>query len=370
MANIILYDPSDLRDHLKPLTLTRPVAAIRFGIMTMAEKWHKATDATVYYHTADYLQSKYPDTPSPADTDLLIAANICPSAELIQHLSTATTGTAILTPDGTEIARIGHIQPVTTVTLSAAPLSFNSIPDIFNLNGDALLLDYRAITAGRHSQPLPANCTLIGQPFDADGHPNLFIEEGATLNCSSINVTDGPVYIGRQAEVMEGCHLRGPIALCEHSTFNMGTKVYGKTTIGPWCKIGGEINNVVIFGYSNKAHDGFLGNAVIGEWCNLGAGCVASNLKNNYAKIRLWDYATRSFAKTGLQFCGLIMGDHSKAGIQTMFNTATVVGVGCNVYGAGFPRTFIASFPQGGKDGFTPHPLDKMLDTARMVMAR
>ena len=169
---------------------------------------------------------------------------------------------------------------------------------------------------------------------------------------------------------MEGSCLRGPIALCDHSTVNMGTRIYPGTSLGPWCKVGGELNNVVMFGYSNKAHDGFLGNAVIGEWCNLGAGCVASNLKNDYTEIKLWNYPSHRFLRTGLQFCGLIMADHSKAGINTMFNTATVVGVGVNIHGSGFPRNFIASFSEGGPAGFTDLPMEKFFDTAKRMMSR
>ena len=223
---------------------------------------------------------------------------------------------------------------------------------------------YYVRSAHVKSQPLSDSCTLIG-PADRQ-----YIAEGASVEGAIINTKGGPVYIGRDAEVMEGSCLRGPIALCDNAHINMGTKVYGDTTIGPWCKVGGELNNVVMIGYSNKAHDGFLGNAVIGEWCNLGAGCVASNLKNDYTEIKLWDYPAHRFLKTGLQFCGLIMGDHSKAGINTMFNTATVVGVGVNIHGSGFPRTFIPSFSEGSTAGFTDVSMTKFLAIARRVMAR
>ena len=185
-----------------------------------------------------------------------------------------------------------------------------------------------------------------------------------------LNASHGPIYVGRHVDIMEGSCLRGPISLGEHSTVNMGTKIYPGTSLGPWCKEGGELDNVVMFGFSNKAHDGFLGNAVIGEWCNLGAGCVASNLKNDYTEIKLWNYPSHRFLRPGLQFCGLIMGDHSKAGINTMFNAATVVGVGVNVHGSGFPRNFIASFSEGGAAGFTDLPMEKFFDTATRMMAR
>lgn len=237
--------------------------------------------------------------------------------------------------------------------------------DIFMLNGDAISADFERITSGRLSQPLSDTVTVVGDPA------LIFLEEGATVEGAIINTKSGPVYVGRDAEIMEGSMLRGPIALCRNAVVNMGTKIYPGTTLGTFCKVGGELNNVVMQGYSNKAHDGFLGNAVIGEWCNLGAGCVASNLKNDYSQIRLWNYPTGRFARTGLQFCGLIMGDHSKAGINTMFNTATVLGVGVNVHGSGFPRNFIPSFSEGGSNaGFSDVSMTKFFEIARRMMSR
>ena len=232
------------------------------------------------------------------------------------------------------------------------------------MNGSQIAADFAILTEGRKSATPDSTVTVIGDPGQ------LFIEEGAKLTCCAINVTNGPVYIGRDAEVMEYAALRGPVAVCDHSIVNIGTKIYGATTIGQWSKVGGELNNVVIHSYSNKAHDGFLGNAVIGSWCNLGAGCVASNLKNDYTEIKLWNYPSHRFLKTGLQFCGLIMGDHSKAGINTMFNTATVVGVGVNIHGTGFPRNFVASFSEGGTAGFSDVSMTKFFDVAARVMAR
>jgi UDP-N-acetylglucosamine diphosphorylase/glucosamine-1-phosphate N-acetyltransferase len=232
------------------------------------------------------------------------------------------------------------------------------------LNGDAIKSDFDVITRDDFGGAISKTCTVIGDP------KLIFIESGATVEGAFLNTKNGPIYIGRNAEVMEGSTLRGPIAIGEHSTVNMGSRIYGATTLGPWCKVGGELNNVVIQGYSNKAHDGFLGNAVIGEWCNLGAGCTASNLKNDYTEIKLWNYPAHRFLRTGLQFCGLIMGDHSKAGINTMFNTATVVGVGVNIHGTGFPRNFIASFSEGGASGFIDVPMTKFFAIAERVMAR
>ena len=242
--------------------------------------------------------------------------------------------------------------------------AINYVYDIFLLNGRQIEADFDVLTAGREGQSIPRSNTVIGDP------DRIYIESGAIVEGVVLNASHGPIYVGRHVEIMEGSCLRGPIALGEHSTVNMGTRIYPGTSLGPWCKVGGELNNVVIFGFTNKAHDGFLGNAVIGEWCNLGAGCVASNLKNDYTEIKLWNYPSHRFLRTGLQFCGLIMADHSKAGINTMFNTATVVGVGVNIHGSGFPRNFIASFSEGGPSGFTDLPMEKFFDIAKRMMAR
>jgi UDP-N-acetylglucosamine diphosphorylase/glucosamine-1-phosphate N-acetyltransferase len=242
--------------------------------------------------------------------------------------------------------------------------------DIFMENHRGIVEDFALLTHGRASQSLSDTNTVIGNPVDDNGNPMIFIEEGAVVEGAMLNVKNGPIYVGRNAEVMEGSCLRGPIALCEHAVVNMGTRMYGATTLGPYCKVGGEVNNVVMMGYSNKAHDGFLGNAVIGEWCNIGGGSTASNLKNDYTEIKLWNYPAHRFLRTGLQFCGLIMGDHSKSGINCMFNTATVLGVGVNIHGAGFPRNFVASFSEGSASGFTDVPLTKFFDIARRMMAR
>lgn len=363
MQNIILFDPVKARQELLPLTYTRPVALIRHGISTMLEKWQRAIEGTYSFETQDYLSIKYPISLAADGNDLYIAANIHPDPQLVEAILSLTPGGELML-DGEVIARRGGKENGPKTEYTGKPLAINHIWDIFALNDQALIRDFAELTAGRKSQPLSDTCTLIGDPA------NLFIEEGATVEGAIINVKKGPVYIGRDAEVMEGACLRGPIALCEHAVVNMGGKIYGATTLGPYCKVGGELNNVIMTGYSNKAHDGFLGNAVIGEWCNLGAGCTASNLKNTYAPVRVWNMSEERFVKTDLQFCGLIMGDHSKAGINTMFNTATVVGVGVNFYGAGFPRTFIPSFTEGSTLGMKPVIMDRFFDTASRMMAR
>lgn len=373
MRDIVLFDAPEARGNLLPITFTRPVADIRVGIMTIREKWEWMLPGRYSYLTQDYLREKYPF--AGGDLSLFIAGHLLPDRALVEAVSALASGEA-LRVDGKVVAYAGVVTdfesgnfPIVKDYVGAVS-AINMLYDIFMMNGAALRRDFDALTAGRVSQPLSDTCTVVGNPVLADGSPAIFIEEGATVEAAVLNVKNGPIYIGRDAEVMEGACLRGPVALCGHSVINMGTKVYGDTTIGPWCKVGGELNNVVMIGYSNKAHDGFLGNAVIGEWCNLGAGAVASNLKNDYTQIKLWNYPAHRFLKTGLQFCGLIMGDHSKAGINTMFNTATVVGVGCNIHGAGFPRNFIASFSEGGSAGFNDVQLSKFFDIASRVMAR
>ena len=363
MKNIILFDPVEARDRLLPLTLTRPVALIRHGITTISEKGQKAIPGAYSYSTQDYLSMKYPMVEATDGDNLFIAGNLHPDSKLVEAILALKIGEA-LTFNGETIARRGNGNPTSETEYDGTPFRLSNVWDIFMLNDEAIRRDFELLTAGRSSRLLSDSCRLIGDPSQ------LFIEEGATVECANINVSKGPVYIGRDAEVMEGACLRGPIAMCEHSVVNMGGKIYGATTLGPYCKVGGELNNVVMTGFSNKAHDGFLGNAVIGEWCNLGAGCTASNLKNTYAPVKLWSMAEGRFIKTDLQFCGLIMGDHSKAGINTMFNTATVIGVGVNFYGAGFPRTYLPSFTEGSPLGMKPVIMDRFFDTASRMMSR
>lgn len=234
--------------------------------------------------------------------------------------------------------------------------------DIFSLNDVALADDYAMLTNGRKSADISSSNLLIGD--------DIFIEEGATVEGATLNSSQGPIYVAKDAEIMEGSLIRGPFALMDHAVVKMGAKIYGATTVGPWCKVGGEINNVVFYAFTNKGHDGFLGNSVIGEWCNLGADTNSSNLKNNYAEVKVWDYSSERFSNSKLQFCGLIMGDHSKCGINTMFNTGTVVGVSANIFGAGFPRNFVPSFTWGGSTGFSTYALNKAYDTANRVLMR
>lgn len=365
--NFILFDTEQEHGNLLPLTFTRPVAELRIGIETIRNKWERILPGDYSYQTAPYLTAKYPTHAT--DDNIFIAAHLLPTEALAQQIANLQPNEAIGDENEIWAYRGNQYTPNETtpnrlISPCETPDSIRFPFDIFSKNGKEIDADFNRITHGRTSAPLSTTCTLIGDPS------LLFIEEGATVECSTLNTKNGPIYIGKDAEIMETCAVRGPLAMCEHAVLNMGTKVYGPTTLGPYCKCGGELNNVVFTGYSNKAHDGFLGNAVIGEWCNLGADTVSSNLKNTYAEVRVWNYPLRTFRPSGLQFCGLIMGDHSKAGINTMFNTATVVGVGCNIYGAGFPRTHIASFSEGGAQGFKELGLNRFFDIAERVMAR
>lgn len=374
--NIILFDAHEVHENLLPLSFTRPVADFRVGITTIRQKWEKVLPGNYSYLTEDYLSKKYTMTLNESGENLFVAGHIVPdySAEFKDALLTLQEGEALIC-GGETVAYKGELESFIAKSYSAKKewngtlTSIHYVYDVFLNNGSQIAKDFAEVDCS-DSQQLSSTNILIGDAVDAAGNPRLYIAPGATVEGAIINLKGGPIYIGADAEVMEGSCLRGPIALCEHAVFNMGTKVYPDTTVGPWSKVGGELNNAVIFGYSNKAHDGFLGNAVIGEWCNLGADCVASNLKNDYSKVRVWNYPTHRFQRTDLQFCGLIMGDHSKAGINTMFNTATVVGVGCNIHGSGFPRTFIPSFSEGGAAGFNDVQLTKFYDIAERVMAR
>lgn len=367
MKNIVLFDTQEVHCACLPITFTRAVSDVRVGIRTISEKWQGFIPGEYTALTADYLAVKYPEVP---DEALFVAGYVCPTRELAATVSGLKSGEALVATDGTLLAYNGsrtNFEARNFVHETCYDSEFVAIKasyDIFRNNDVETERDFEMLTAGRKSQPLPASCTLIGDAA------RLFIEEGAKLECVILNVKNGPIYIGKEAEIMEGVCIRAPFVACEHATVNMNAKIYGATTLGPYCKVGGELSNVVMIGYSNKGHDGYLGNAVIGEWCNLGADTNCSNLKNNYAEIKLWDYVTHRFRATGMQFCGLLMGDHSRSGINTMFNTATVVGVGANVYGPGFPRTVIDSFVQGGAEGFKPVSVAQVVDMATRMMAR
>lgn len=369
MKNIIIFDDNEVRKNLLPLTFTRPISKIRIGISTIEEKWKALLGEGNYsYQTATYMKKKY--QLSLKKQNLMIAGNTVPTEEIARLVNELKPGEALVANDEL-IAFYGtpkdfdEWQFKKVISPEKAPVFIHKPYDIFLKNGEVLQEDFKHITAGRTSEAIPGNCTVIGDSR------MVFLEKGACVEGSTLNTKDGPIYIGENVEVMEGSCVRGPFAACHDAKVKIGAKVYGATTLGPHCKIGGEVENTVMIGYSNKAHEGFLGDAVIGEWCNIGGGTTASNLKNDYNEIKLWNYASKRFEKTGLQFCGLIMGDHCKTGVNCMINTATVLGVGVNIHGAGFPRNFVASFMDGGNTaGFKAMSLPAFLDMAKRVMAR
>lgn len=373
---IVLFDSMEAFENLLPLSYTRPVGAFRIGILKINEKWARYLDAEVSFLPVEYLREKFPVDITGDDEALFIAGNVLPDLSLADELRSLPEGGCLVGGDKECIAFRGTLLDFQNEKWEVKEYGgelrrIKYVFDVFLNNGDEIRKDFNLITAGRKSIQPDKTVTILGDAYDESGNPMLFIEEGAEVSCAILNLKNGPVYIGKDAEVMEGAIIRGPFALCENAKVKMGAKIYEDTTLGPYCKVGGEVNNTVFFGFSNKAHDGYLGNAVVGEWCNLGAGANSSNLKNDYSKIRIWNYAQQRFMRTDLQFCGLIMGDHSKAGINTMFNTATVVGVGVNFHGSGFPRQFIPSFQNGSPEGgFTDVSIDKFMEVAGKVMAR
>ena len=363
--NYILFDGT-VRDSLLPFTFTRPVADIRVGILTIREKWEKYLNTTTTTVTEDYLSGKFPMVE--LEENILINSSFLPNKELVGMIESLQKNEAIFhneeviafySLEGQEI----EFSTFTKIEFEGDVFRIEHTWDIFSKNAEALQADFDLLTEGRKSAPISKTNSLINPE-------NIFLEEGASVEYSLLNATEGPIYLGKDAEIWEGSLVRGAFALCNNAVVKMGAKIYGATTVGPFGKVCGEISNSVIFGYSSKGHEGYLGNAVLGEWCNIGADSNNSNLKNNYAKVRLWNYATEKFEQTGLQFCGLMMGDHSKTAINTMFNTGTVIGVNANIYVPGFPRNFIPSFSWGGASGFTTYLPQKAFEAAKVMMAR
>ena len=364
--NYILFD-GPARNALLPFTFTRPVADILIGIMTIRQKWEMRLGSTTTTLTEEYLSEKFPMVEM--EENVMINASFVPNAVLAEMVGGLKSNQAIFKGEDViafyteENQEEVNFDTYEIIEFEGECLRVEHTWDIFSKNDAAIREDFELLTEGRKSQPIPKSVNTIAKE-------NIFIEEGAKLEFVTLNASTGPIYIGKNAEIMEGSVIRGPFALCEGAGVKLGAKVYGATTVGPYSKIGGEVNNSVLFGYSNKGHEGFLGNSVIGEWCNLGADTNNSNLKNNYAEVRLWSYETEGFARTGLQFCGLMMGDHSKCGINTMFNTGTVVGVSANIFGSGFPRNFVPSFSWGGASGFVTYLTNKAFEVAKVVMSR
>ncbi|MCS7035810.1 MAG: GlmU family protein [Saprospiraceae bacterium] len=375
MQNLILFD-SDARNHLLPLTATRPMGELRLGIFTIRGKWECYLNAFASYITQEHLQEKYPIRIE--SENLVLNAGILPNELLCRRVEQLGFSEALLMNGELIAARLDAFQFETLIEdeevreLNGIELdpdipvaSIQRLWDLTQQNGAAIAADFRWITRDRESAPLPESNRLIGPP------ERLFLEPGARIEACTLNTLEGPIYIGKDAEIMEGCLLRGPIAVCDGAQLKMGARIYGPTTIGPGCKVGGEVTRSIFIGNSNKAHEGFIGDSVIGEWCNLGADTNNSNLKNNYGEVKLWDYAEGRFVKTGTQLCGLFMGDHAKCGINTMFNTGTVVGVFANVFGSGYPRNFIPDFAWGGPEaGFRTYDFAEACETAQRVLQR
>ena len=367
--NVILFDSN--RVDFYPLSFTRPISCFRVGILTIKEKWEVFFDSVSIY-SEDYLSKKFQS--NIMEDNIWINARALPSQSLITEIKNLRIGECLNHGDSKIAFRSSSYSAknLNKVKSNANLSIINSISDIFSFNGEEIKNDFKRIFSvdGFEWRGDVKNLEEIKNSNVKIGNGAIYIENGAKLNNCILNTTNGPIFIGKDSEIMEGSMIRGPFAICNNSVIKMGAKIYENTTVGPFCKVGGEINNVVFFGYSSKAHDGFLGNSIIGEWCNLGADTNNSNLKNNYDNVKIWNYLSESFKQTGLQFCGLIMGDHSKCGINTMFNTGTVVGVGANIFGSGFPRNFIPSFSWGGSSGLIVHRIDKFFKTAELVLAR
>jgi UDP-N-acetylglucosamine diphosphorylase/glucosamine-1-phosphate N-acetyltransferase len=367
--NIILFD-NHIRENLLPFTFTRPIAEIRMGITTIREKWERALKTECSFFTQDYLSELFPCMI--ADDNLFIAGNLLPDPPLVEAMKSLQKGETLKNSQQSVLAlRAGSFEEFTylenfkTIIYPYYILEIDTKYDIFTLNEKVLISDFHELTKRRKSGALSASNQLIGN------YKNIFIEAGAKIEGAILNCETGPIYIGKNAQIMEGSSIRGPFALLDEAVVKMGAKIYGATTIGPCCKVGGELHNVVMFGYANKAHEGYLGNAVIGEWCNIGAGSNASNLKNNYGAVSQWDYATQQYEDTNLQFCGLMMGDHSKCSIGSMFNTGTVIGVGCNLFGSDFHRSFVPSFSIGNRTkGYSQYPVEKVLESEQAMFLR
>ena len=367
-CNYILFDDLS-RDRLMPFTFIRPVAEIRLGILTIREKWEMWLHATTSALTKDYLQEKYPLVEGALN--VLINGAITPNADLVGEIEALKPGETLVKDslliavclDKSELGDFDYTVPAGFVQKQALSgfLRINRPWHLFNYNGQELISDYELVTAGRISAPISSTNNLLRPD-------RIFAEEGAKLEYTTLNASTGPIYLGRNTEIMEGALIRGPFALCEGAIVKMGAKIYGPTTMGPFSKVGGEVTNSILFAYSNKVHEGYMGNSALGEWCNIGADSNTSNLKNNYTRVKVWDYVTGRAEDTGLQFCGLMMGDYSKCGINTMFNTGTVVGISSNIYGAGFPGNFIPSFSWGGAAGFETYRVDKSFETIEKAM--
>ncbi|MFV0194583.1 GlmU family protein [Empedobacter falsenii] len=360
--NIILFDGEEW-ENLLPLTFTKPVASLRMGVLSFAERWEKILNSSISYKTQHYLEEKF--STHLQSENIFINPSFFPTKELIQAIKNIELNTSIVFENQLVAVRTTEAVPKITTKIIELDqiIHIKNSWDLFTYNFQAIEFDYDLLTEGRKSQPI----SQTNQVLHAE---RIFLEEGAKVEFSILNASEGPIYIGKDAKIMEGSMIRGGLALCEHAKINMGAKIYSGCTIGPFCKVGGELNNAILMAYSNKGHDGFLGNAVIGEWCNLGADTNNSNLKNNYAEVKLWSYKEARFVKTGLQFCGLIMGDYAKSAINTQFNTGTVVGVCANVFQSGFPPNMIKHYSWGGQSDAPIFSFERACEAAEKMMER
>ncbi len=364
----LVFSDAQYWEDFLPLTFTKPISELRCGILTFAERWEKLLDIREKrYITEEYLEVKYPRYEK--KESLLIVPNFLPTEKVLDQIKNLQFGEALVYENELLVAKINlenfglhQIEKMTDIEEELTV--FKHPTDLFSFNEKAINFDFDLLTNGRISQPLSETNGFLGNKED------IFIEEGAEIEFATINAKTGKIYIGKNAEVMEGCNLRGPIALCEGAKFNLGAKIYGATTIGPYSKIGGEVNNIVVQGYSNKGHDGFVGNSVIGEWCNFGADTNSSNLKNNYSEVKLWSYKHKKFVGTGLQFTGVIMGDHAKTAINTQLNTGTIIGVAANIFKTGFPPNLVDNFSWGGMRGDEKFTINKVYEVAEKMMNR
>jgi UDP-N-acetylglucosamine diphosphorylase/glucosamine-1-phosphate N-acetyltransferase len=369
--HLILNDQSPWRVRFYPLTLTRPVSDLRVGICTIAQKWEKWLNTSLSFKTVPHLQALYAN-PIQGSTCLILQGNLLPTATLVDALQQMVLGDGLRNKDQViaicvDVSGINDFERANQLDLRwknfDEPLDQITYPeDLFLKNGDQIKADFTLLTEGRTSAEISSDNTIIGD--------QIFAEEGAKATCAILNSTQGPIYLGKNTEIWEGSLIRGPFALGEGAQVKMGTRSYPNVSIGPYSRVGGELNTCVIWGNSSKGHDGYMGNAVIGEWCNWGADTNNSNLKNNYKEVKIYDYSLQDYRDTQQQFCGIIMGDHAKCAINTAFNTGTVVGVGASVFGPGLQPTFIPDFAWGGSEGMVEHALDKMMDTSVRVYKR
>ena len=363
-AVFVLVDHQIDWSNLRPLTLTKPISKLRIGILTIEEKWNLLLQTKVKVKTNEAYLSSFNTFSENAEATYINAA-VIPTKELVSKILKLEDGDSLYSNGLLIASKKGNETFETTIDYNGNDfIKINHTWDIFKENEKAIALDFKHITENRKSMNISTSNTILGDLS------HIFLEEGAKVEAAILNPNEGYIYIGKNAEIMEGSVVRGSLALCNNSTLKLATKIYGATTVGPHSKVGGEVNNSVIQAYSNKGHDGFLGNSVIGEWCNLGADTNNSNLKNNYGEVASWSYEKEEFVKTGMQFLGLIMGDHSKCGINTMFNTGTVVGVFTNIFGGDFPPKFIESYSWGGAKGFKTYRFNKAIEVATAVMKR